>query len=261
MGMMLMTIAIATTSGMFIAAKRHMVLQQSELEATQAARAAVDAIVRDLRLGGACLPVTGDFISLSGVDNGQQDEITTRTGLTRPDLTCVSSVVPIGSSVTTSGSAIPVITSDGFAPGMRAYLRHPNGTGEYFTVASVPSATQITKSGTLSQNYPETSGVYGIDQRRFFIANVSTPQGPQPELRIQIGTGAAMAFATGIEKLDIRYQLEDGTIVALPSTAQWPVVDAVLLSLTARAPQPGTPGAYHRRSVDVTVKPRNLLPR
>ena len=81
-----MGLAVAATSGMFLASKRQMVMQQRQLETTQAARAAVDMMVRDLRLGGACLPVTGDFISLDGTNTGQTDEIITRTGLTRPDL-------------------------------------------------------------------------------------------------------------------------------------------------------------------------------
>ena len=56
MGVVLMGIAIAATSGMFLASKQQMLRQQAQLETTQAARAAVDSIVRDLRLSGACLP-------------------------------------------------------------------------------------------------------------------------------------------------------------------------------------------------------------
>ena len=56
MGVMLMGLAVTATSGMFLAAKRQMKMQQRQIETTQAARAAVDMIVRDLRLSGACLP-------------------------------------------------------------------------------------------------------------------------------------------------------------------------------------------------------------
>src|SRR5215468_12054822 len=80
LGVALITLALAATSGMFLAGKWHMQMQQRELETTQAARAAVDMIVRDLRLGGACLPTTGDFVSLEGTNNGTSDEIITRTG-------------------------------------------------------------------------------------------------------------------------------------------------------------------------------------
>src|SRR6516225_7109958 len=89
LSVLLMSVAVATTSGMFLASKQQMQLQQRQLETTQAARAAADSIVRDLRLSGACLPSTGDFISLTGVNNGTSDQITTRTGLTQPNLACV----------------------------------------------------------------------------------------------------------------------------------------------------------------------------
>src|SRR5215813_10882981 len=162
----LITLAMAATSGMFLAGKWHMQMQQREVETTQAARAAVDMIVRDLRLGGACLPVTGEFISIDGTNNGQTDTITTRTGLTRPDLSCVSTAVPQNQTVTASGSTVPVQSADGFTTGMTVYIRNPSGEGEYFKITSV-SATpaQLGKSTTLSQDYPATSGVYAIDQR------------------------------------------------------------------------------------------------
>ncbi len=155
MGVMLMGLAVTATSGMFLAAKWHMQMQQRQLETTQAARAAVDMIVRDLRLGGACLPVTGDFIALEGANTEQADTIITRTGLTRPDLSCVRSSVPAGATVAMNDSAVRVESSEGFATGMRAYIRHPDGAGEYFDVATVNSPTELGKSQTLSRNRAE----------------------------------------------------------------------------------------------------------
>jgi len=266
LGVALISLAVAATSGMFLASKWHIQMQHRELETTQAARAAIDMIVRDLRLGGACLPVTGDFISLTGTDVALTDEIVTRTGLTRPDLSCIRSVVPTGMQITASGSTVPVLSSEGFAPQMHAYLRHPDGTGEYFTVASVNSATELGKTQALSRNYPETTGVYAIDERRFYLATVSTPHGPEPQLMLQVGDADPQAFAGGIEKLDIRYQLQRNCPpcdeIALPSSnAEWAIVDAVLVDLTARSLLPDKLGNYYRRNVTVSVKPRNLLPR
>ena len=266
MGVMLMGIAIAATSSMFVASKRQMQFQAQQLETTEAARAAIDMIVRDLRLGGACLPVTGDFISLDGTDNGQTDEIITRTGMTRPDLSCIRTSVPTGSQVNASGSTVPVQASDGFAQGMRAYIRAPDGTGEYFDVTGVASGTQLTKSQTLSQDYPATSGIYAIDERKFSIADTSTPSGVQPQLMMQVGGAAAQSFAIGIEKLDVHYQLQQNCppcdVVTLPtSDAQWAIVDSVLLDVTARSAKQDATGNYYRRTISVNVKPRNLLPR
>ncbi|MDX2167351.1 MAG: hypothetical protein SF182_09820 [Deltaproteobacteria bacterium] len=266
MGIMLMGLAVAATSGMFLASKRQMTMETREVETTQAARAAIDMIVRDLRLGGACLPVTGDFISLDGTNNGNEDEIITRTGMTRPDLSCISSTVPTGSTVVANNSAVPVLSSQGFSAGMRAYIRHTNGTGEYFDIAAVPSATQLTKSTTLSQNYPETSGVYAIDERRFFIQWFSSSKGLLPELMLQIGQSSAQSYAVGIEKLNLQYQLRRNCnpncdIVNLPANdTEWAIVESVLVNVTARSEVPDEQGNYFRRTVSVNVKPRNLLP-
>jgi hypothetical protein len=266
MGVALMGIAIAATSGMFLASKHQMQMQQRQLETTGVARAAVDMIVRDLRLGGACLPVTGDFISLDGVDNGTTDQITTRTGLTRPDLSCIRSSVPTGATVNASDSSVPIGNSEGFAAGMRVYIRHPDGEGEYFDVSSVNSATELGKTQTLTRSYPETSGIYAIDERRFFLGTQTTAAGPQPELRIQVGAKPEQSFALGIEKLDIQYQLQRNCppcdVINLPgSNDEWTIVDSVVVKLTARSERPDNWGTYYRRSVAVNVKPRNLLPR
>jgi hypothetical protein len=266
MGIALMSIAIAATSGMFEASKLHMRMQERQLETTEAARAAADMIVRDLRLGGACMPVTGDFISLEGVNNATQDEIITRTGLTRPDLTCVSTVVPVGQTVAANGSTVPVQSTDGFIAGMRVYIRDPVGAGEYFEVASVNSATELGKSQALSRDYPATSGIYTIDERRFYLRTWTSSQGPQSELMLQVGGREPHSFAAGIEKLDIRYQLQRNCppcdVVNLPATnEEWSIVDAVVLAITARSQLPDQSGTYYRRTVNVNVKPRNLLPR
>ncbi len=266
MGVVMMGLAIAATSGMFVASRRQMQLQAQQVETTEAARSAVDMIVRDLRLGGACLPVTGDFISLDGTDNGTTDEIITRTGLTRPDLSCIRTSVPTTFTVAKGSSTVPVQSSDGFSSGMRAYIRHPDGNGEYFDVTGVTSSTQITKNTTLSRDYPETSGIYAIDERRFFISTLTTSTGVEPQLMLQVGSQPPQSFAIGIEKLDISYQLQQNCppcdVVALPnSDAQWAIVDSVVLNVTARSALQDYKGNYYRRTVSVNVKPRNLLPR
>lgn len=265
-GVMLMGLAVAATSGMFVASKRQMQAQQRQIETTTAARSTVDMIVRDLRLGGACMPVTGDFISLDGIDNGTTDEIVTRSGLTRPDLTCVTTVVPNNQSLTASATTFTVQGSDGFLAGMHVYIRHPDGEGEYFDITSVPSATQLGKTQTLTRDYPATSGIYAVDERRFYLDTFSSSHGLQPELMLQVGSKPPQQFAVGIEKLDVQYQLQRNCppcdVITLPSSnAEWAIVDALVLSVTARSEQPDQSGNYYRRTVTVNVKPRNLLPK
>jgi type II secretory pathway pseudopilin PulG len=266
MGIMLMGLAVTATSGMFLAAKSQMKMQQRQIETTQAARAALDMIVRDLRLSGACLPPTGEFTALAGVDMDQTDTIITRTGLARPNLTCVRSAIPSGAVATRDASDVPVESTQGFVPGMRAYIRHPDGSGEFFDVTSVDSPTELGKAQLLSRDYPALSGVYAVDERRFSIETWSTTHGPQPELLLQIGTKLPQPLAAGIEKLDVHYQLRRNCpacdVVGLPASSdEWALVASIQVALTARSELPDAKGNYYRRTIAVSVKPRNLLPR
>jgi hypothetical protein len=229
------------------------------LETSHAIRSTTDLLLRDLRLGGACLPVTGTFVTLEGVNNGTTDEIISRTGLTRTDLSCVRSAT-VG--LTTSGSTDIVLENvDGWTAGTRAYIRHPNGAGEFFTVGSVDTSTKtITSQTALAVDYPVTSGLYGIDERRYAVDLAADP----PVLQVQVNDAPPMPYAIGIEKIDIQYQLKRNCpacdIVELPTNrAEWALVDQILLSVTARSDRPSEGGQIYRKSMTVRVKPRNLL--
>ena len=268
-----MGVAMAATAGLFVASKDHMRRQAIEIETTQAARATIDIIVRDLRLGGACLPVTGEYISLEGSDGGEEDEIVTRTGLTRPDLSCIRSATPITVTTPAEGNDVQVQRAEGFLENMRAYITSPQtGTGEYFTITSVDTSTNtLGRDRNFTSDYPPSAGVYAIDERRFYINHFTGPRGELPELMMQVGDDTPQSFAVGIEKLDIQYQLRRNCppcdVVDLPSLGsefedpEWPIVEQIFLTVTARSEVPSSDGDYYRRTMQVGIKPRNLLPR
>lgn len=262
----LLFIIIAGTGSMFLASNNQMRNQALEIETTQAARAAADILVRDLRLGGACLPVTGSFIALEGVEAATRDEIVTRTGVTRADLSCIRTAT--AENIPAAGSTVKVTSAQGFEPDMRAYLRHPNGTGEYFTVTSVDIAgNALGRSTTFSVDYPATSGVYSIDERHYSIEEVTTADGIVPQLMLAIDGGTPHPFARGIQEFNIRYELNRGCpaacdVVDLPaSPAEWQLVERILLTLRAQSVRPNRDGTYYQRTLRVSAKPRNLLPR
>lgn len=252
--------ALAATSSLFIAGRGTLRNEDVVLETAHAIRTTTDLLLRDLRLGGACLPVTGGFVALSGVNNGTTDEIVSRSGLTRADLSCVRSASV--ESTMEGASSIKLETADGFRPGVRAYVRHPNGTGEYFTVTSVDGATNtISSDVAFALAYPPTSGVYGIEERRYSVDLSADP----PVLQMQINGQDALPFAIGIEKLDIKYQLKRNCptcdVVDLPTdNNEWALVDQMLLTLTARSSRTSESGETYRKTMTVRVKPRNLLP-
>jgi len=257
----IISIAMAATSGLFLASRNFMRDQNLELETTQAARATADTMLRELRLGGACLPVTGDFISLNGKDNGQLDELTSRTGLTRSDLSCVRTATAQDAA---AGATVANVESvDGFAANMRAYIRNGAGTGEFVTVGSIDTTNKnITFSSALSADYPATSGLYAIDERRFFVES----DGEAPVLKMEINSdGQPQNLASGIEQLNVQYQLfrncPSCDVVDLPADdATWALVQQVYLTITARSQQLAPNGEYYKRTLKVGIKPRNLLP-
>ena len=114
-----MLAAMAGGAAFFVSTRNTIQDQVLQIETTQGLRAAIDSMVRDLRLGGACLPVTGNFIALEAVD-GATDQITTRTGLVRPNQTCVRTVLT--ADVTPTTNPLPVQSASGFRPGMRVTL-------------------------------------------------------------------------------------------------------------------------------------------
>ena len=100
------------------------------VEAQQAARSSLDAITRDLRLAGACLPTDGQFVALAGVNAPGGDSITIRTGLVRTNMSCI---VTFTSTDAIAGATTLTVGAGGgtpFVTGMLAYVRHPNGSGE-----------------------------------------------------------------------------------------------------------------------------------
>jgi hypothetical protein len=85
-------LGVVAMLGVFFVASRNRVQEQVlRVETLQGLRAAMDSMVRDLRLGGACLPTTGEFITLGGVD-GTTDQIVTRSGIVRPNQSCIRTV-------------------------------------------------------------------------------------------------------------------------------------------------------------------------
>jgi len=269
-GFSLVELLVATTvisavmialAGLFVASRNMIQQQILRIETLQALRATLDNLMRDLRLGGACLPSTGSFIALAGVNAGSNDTVATRSGVVDANLTCV--VTTIRDPMPPTARELKVESTNGFAEGMRAYIRHPNGTGEFFTITLVqPSASMLQKDGQSSQDYPAGSGVYAIDERTYSL-DTSNPS--LPVLLIAINGGTPTPFASGVESLGVRYKLARNCppcdVVDLPANdSEWMLVNEIVVSVTARSRVPDKDGQYFRRSGQVSVKPRNLLP-
>ena len=248
-------LGISLATGMLHAGKSHIQRQERETETTGVGRAALDAILRELRLSGACLPETGEFIALEATDGGTRDEVVTRYGLTSDHLTCIQTTTT--ATITNLDRSLAVTDTLDMVAGMTVYMRNTNGSGEYFTLTGVDTENQrLTIDRSPSLAYPPTSGIYAIDERRFFIDDTAD----EPRLMLQIGRDPAQPFAIGIDRLDIQYETADGVVTAVPGDhAQWRAVRQIHLSLGARSVSISADGTQTRRDFQVTIQPRNLI--
>lgn len=232
------------------------------VETQQALRGALDAMVRDVRLAGACLPTNGAYVALAGTDSPAGDSITVRTGVVRPDLTCVFGTTnaqrPAGATSFTVDNAAD------FEEGKLVYIRDPNGGGELREVSSVNTGSNtIGVSPGVGQIYPAGSTLYAVDQRIYALRSDLDP----PILTLQIDQEDPQAFAAGIEDLDFDYVLSsncpDCDIVDLSpqlTAAQWWTVNEVLITATAQSVGGVVENDENELTQFARAKPRNLLP-
>jgi prepilin-type N-terminal cleavage/methylation domain-containing protein len=269
-------LSVLVTSAAFFAAGRKTITDQLlMIETLQGLRAAEDSMARDLRLGGACLPTTGDFITLDSV-NSTTDQIFTRTGLVDANEVCISTVLT--ADLTAAGSTLTVQSAAGWAAGMRVYIRQSSGTtGEVFTITSVNTGTNtLQKTTTLtcpqlsggcpSPAYPSGSSLFAVDERLY---SVDTSNSALPVLNVTANGAAATAFAFGITNLQLQYVLaqncdstgENCTVVDVPANdVQFALVNQIYVTLTARSLTTLSSGQYYTATRTVSAKPRNLLP-
>lgn len=227
------------------------------VELQQALRASVDTMTRDLRLAGACLPSDGDYVALDGTDGPGPDSVTIRSGIVRADLSCV--VTALSTLTNAGGTSLDVGSNAGFAPGMRVYVRHPGGAGQFTFVASTP-AGRVVLTDAATMDYPVGSGLFAVDERTYTV-----DPAPPSRLMLTVDQGTPQAFAAGVTDLQVRYELERNCppcdIVDMPpDDATWRLVNQVLVTPTVTTVGAARPEDQVSLAETSLAKPRNLLP-
>ena len=228
------------------------------VEAQQAMRGSLDAITRDLRLAGACLPGDGAFTALAGRNGPGTDAVTIRSGIVRANNQCLRAVTTAAAAA--GATVLSVDSGTGFVADMLAYVKHPNGSGE-FAFVSASGASTVTLSSGMTQPYPSGSSVHAVDERTYELDVAGNP----PLLLLTIDRGDPQAFAAGVRDLQVQYVLDrncpDCDRVDIPAnTAEWWLVNAVEVTATVDTvggTQPEDEATIVASSVG---KPRNLLP-
>lgn len=250
-------------------------IRQSSLrvEAQQALRASLDAMARDIRLAGACLPTVGPFLALDGTA-GTTDSITMRAGVVQGTASCVWGTAI--STISAGATTIAVSQISGFAPGQLVLIA-PDTGGEIVNGVSGVSAPNGTGGGTISlstgvvNSYAEGTKVMAIEERVYWV---DTTNPALPTLSLSVNRGPTEAFAAGITGLQFRYVLNqncpactvidaNGAKTGSPpvnNDAVWRLVNDVVITATVQTIGASPQEASEATLVETThAKPRNLL--
>ncbi|MGE0684196.1 MAG: PilW family protein [Candidatus Binatia bacterium] len=229
-------------------------------ESQQGVRALLEMVTQELRQAGACLPPQGPFVALDGADGGAQDSLTIRIGqVNRDTLTCVRGSA--AAAVSSGDSAIGVYAGQGSLFDAAALVYITDGAnGEFAPVASATD-TLITLESGLTRDYPQNSGVYGVDERNY---DIDTSSG-RPILTMSIDGGTPFPLVEGVDVFNVQYLLAPcdpncADTVNLPTdSAEWRLVREVLIDATVSTRKKRRDGYADSESGQVLVKPRNLL--
>lgn len=223
--------------------------QEHITDMQQNARAAIDELTRQMRMAGHALP-----IQISGIacENTNPDGITIRYC----DRDC-QAVLEHDMTGTTANLRCDGQDLSDFCDGEWVYIFHPDsGGGEFFQIAQVHTATaELQPASGLSQAYAEDAIVLAIQQIRYFV---DTSDSACPRLMMQLPGHNAEVYAENIEDMQIRYRMQNGSIVDVPAIPD--DVREIRLSLIARAaePDPQFPSdPYRRRAYNSSVHLRN----
>lgn len=236
-GLSIASLVIIGVGTGFVFVTRAWAAHQGRAQVQQSNRVTVEAISRELRIAGACMPaatiapITSDFQPITGTHSGQTDTITITSN---PRCAGPATVTQTCNACTT----INIDNTTNFQAGFWAYIYNSDPTstppgpyGEYFLIQSVtagnPGTLTVNTVKPLTKNYPKliaagpqqgqnASSVYGADQRTFAISSTCTGCNGVPTLTLTALDGTQNALVKGVDQLVIRYVL-NRTFVSNPA--------------------------------------------
>jgi hypothetical protein len=164
---LLMTGVGAVLVNSFRIQMRHRADAEVTAETYQGLVAALDALTRDVRLAGACLPTQPLFVPLAGAHDGKTDTITVRTGAIGPTTACA--VTTLMGPLEAGETELAVDDVSGFQVGGLGYVAGAV-RGEIFRVTAVSGSSgpgTISTDTALAQSYSSGGGVYALEERTY----------------------------------------------------------------------------------------------
>jgi type II secretory pathway pseudopilin PulG len=287
-GLTIASVVILGVGASFVFMTRASTDHQARIQAQQSLRDAVADISRELRIAGACMPLSSqppiapNFQPVGGA-SGTNDSLTVTA-----NPRCAQAVVTSNCNNCTS---ISVDNTTNFVNGMWGFIVY-NGVGQYFNIQTVtggaPGSLTVNLSTPINTGlYPAaSSSVYGADQRTFAVSSACTGCGGIPTLTLQMLGGTTVPLVAGIDTLKVQYILNrkystaptectaqtGGTtslcVVNLPTqspsvTGDWQLVRALTLTLDARSATvvraSGSADGFYHLGGSFEISPRNFL--
>jgi|GEM_PF-901660 len=242
-----------------------------ETEASQGLRALLSLITQELRQAGACLPKTGQFVALDGINNSTTDSLTLRIG--RVNATTLLCMQPKLTTAVTGGSTLQVDNASGLQAGDLLYILPAGANGLFRKVNSVSGNTLTLTTALPAGTYAVGTIIYPVDERTYTIDN-SNPA--RPMLTVAINQNSPQPLVDGAELFDVHYLLSPCSPTCVgpnlsppsgPNDPSWRLVREVEIKATVDSHKKNrqgqavkaTTGTTGQAGEYISIKPRNLL--
>jgi Tfp pilus assembly protein PilW len=236
----------------YITQHRHYIVQEDVTDIQQNARAAIDELIRHVRMAGYDLPMGLAAITPS---NTNPDTITLTYHTDACD-TYLSADMPQPSAELKCGSDISC-----YWDGQWVYIYEPAvNIGEWFEITEVQEAAGHLQHNTmtLSRSYSEDAEILAMTQVKFYIDTTDTLH---PNLMIQYLGQPPQVYAMNMTDLQFEYHMRNGAVLDAPVLVD--DIREIAISVTGRSnsPDPEAPdttNAYRFRTFATSVYLRNL---
>jgi len=242
-----------------------------ETEADQGLRTLISLLTQELRQAGACLPRTGQFVALDGINNGTRDSLTLRIG--RVNATTLLCMQPQLTTAITGGSTLQVNSASGLQTDDLLYILPAGANGLFRKVAAVSGNTISLATALPTGTYAVGTIIYPVDERTYTIDN-SNPA--RPMLTVAIDQNSPQPLIDGAELFDVRYLLSpcspncvgpNSAPPSGPNDPNWRLVREIEIKATVDSHKKNRQGQVVKATTGTTgqageyisVKPRNLL--
>ena len=245
-------IIVGSALSVYLTQHKHLLVQEQISDMQQNIRASMQELATKIRMAGYNVP-TG--ISALRASNTNPDTIEIIYDSSLLDGVQIEHAMPEQSAeLRCDGHDLSSLHD-----GDWVVIYDPNKqAGEFFEISHVQYDASSIQHNTmpLSKSYPKGSKIIKMNKIKYYIDNTTDPN--HPRLMMQHVGRLPLIYADNISDLQFQYLLSSGAIVDVPPLAR--MVREVMINITAITDKPDDEfiNQYRTRSLQTSVKVRNL---